>query len=430
MYRNVINDLAAWYEEPRKRILYLKGAHGVGKTWTMIDFATAFFDGYRIIDLSVRNELKAILSMNMPPESIAQELDEYLKKHFDGIDFTKNLLIFDQVQDIPFCGEIFYYYGKLHRNYAICLICSSMVITEFEYHHKDVFNIIRMRPMTFDEYLIANKATPILTAIENSKSVPLNSIEEKTVLDMLRDYMVVGGMPGIVKNYIKEKDFSIVRKMQLDTIKEYEDLIRSSFSPAISSRCKRIWKSIPKQLNKDNKKFMYCLIEENARSREYADAAFNLCNLGLARKLPRLKKCTLPLENNVDYKAYQLFLLDHGLLRAIYGLPCDQETPIEQIFEEENGAIAYQYIFQELSNKVGTVYYWVSKATARVPFVYEGGSTVVPVDVRFTHNSKAQNIRTFKNQNLTSELSINISLEQVSINNSVFNIPAYGIWNM
>ncbi len=430
MYRNVINSLAAWYEEPRKRILYLKGAHGVGKTWTITDFATAFFDGYRIIDLSVRKELKNILTMDIPVESIALAIDEYVKKHFDGVDFTKNLLIIDQVQNIPFCGEIFYHYGKLHRNHVICLIGSSMAITEFEYHHKDVFNIIRMRPMTFDEYLIANKATPIVSAIENSKSVPLNPVEENTVLAMLRDYMITGGMPAIVKNFIENKDFSLVRRMQLDMINNYEWLIRSSFSPAMATRCRRIWKSIPKQLNKDNKKFMYRLVEENARSREYADAAFNLCNLGLARKLPRLKDCSLPLENHVDNKSFQLFLLDHGLLRALYNLPCDQDTPIDRIFGEENGAIACQYIFQELSNKVGSVYYWISKATARVPFVYEGGHTVVPVDIRFTHNNKAQNIKTFKNQNLTSELSINISLEQVSINNSVFNIPAYGLWNM
>ena len=430
MYRNVINDLAAWYEEPRKRILYVKGAHGVGKTWTVTDFATAFFDGYKLIDLSTDTSFYNIISNNNDKPLAIATIDSTLNKYFGEVDYTKTLLIFDHVENIPHCDELFYEYAKLHRNYAICLIDSSMVITEFEYHHKDVFNIIRMRPMTFDEYLIANKATPLIAAVERSKSTPLNPVEEATILSMLRDYMMVGGMPGIVKNFLSNKDFAQVRAMQLELIEDYEKLIRRSFSQAMATRCRRIWKSIPSQLERDNKKFMYRFAEENARSREYADATFHLCNLGLARKLPRLTHCKLPLENYVDYKSFELFLIDHGLLRAIYNLPANEDVTIEDIFSEKNGAVAEQYIFQELSNKVGFVYYWVSKATARVPFVYEGNQAVVPVDVRFKDNSKAQNIKTFKSQNDTSEVSIKISLAQVSLDNNIFNIPAYGLWNM
>lgn len=430
MYRNVINDLAAWYEEPRKRILYVKGAHGVGKTWTVTDFATGFFDGFCLIDLSEDLHFKNILSEYSDRALAIALMDKALNEYFEGVDFTKTLLIFDQVQDIPYCGELFYEYSKKHRNYAICLIAASMTITEFEYHHKDVFNIIRMRPMTFDEYLIAGKATPLVTAIENSKSTPLNPVEETTVLSMLRDYMIVGGMPGIVKHFLKHKDFNHVRYMQLEIINQYDQLIKSSFPYAMATRCRRVWKSIPAQLERDNKKFMYKFVEENARSREYADATFNLCNLGLARKLPRLTQCTLPFENYVDNKSFELFMIDHGLLRAAYELPANDSIELEDIFNEKNGAVAEQYIFQELSNKVGFVYYWISKATARVPFVYEGNRAVVPVDIRFREKPKAQNIKTFKSQNDTSEVSIKISLSQVSLENNVFNIPAYGLWNM
>ena len=201
-----------------------------------------------------------------------------------------------------------------------------------------------MRPMTFEEYLIANKVTPIVSAIESSKSTPLNPIEEKTVLSMLRDYMIVGGMPGIVKCFITNKDFDKVRAMQLEQIDAYEKLIRNSFSSAMATRCRRIWKSIPAQLSRDNKKFMYRFVEENARSREYSDAAYNLCNLGLARKLPRLTECKLPMENYVDYKSFELFMIDHGILRAQYNLPCNENITLEEILAEKNGAVAEQYI--------------------------------------------------------------------------------------
>ncbi|MBE5943388.1 MAG: ATP-binding protein [Lachnospiraceae bacterium] len=430
MYRNIINELATWYEEPRKRILYIKGALGVGKTWTVTDFATGFFEGYKLIDLSVDTAFKSILSSDSDIDTIISNLDFMLEQHFGEIDYTKQLLIFDEVQDVQDIDRFFYEYAKRHRNYVICLIASSMKITEFEYHHKDVFNIIRMRPMTFDEFLIANKATPLISAIENSKTTPLSSVEEDTAKSMLRDFLIVGGMPGIVKHFIKNKDFQAVRQMQLDLLDTYNKLIKSSFSASMSQRCRRIWKSIPSQLSRDNKKFMYRFVEDNARSREYSDATYNLCSLGLSRKLPRLTANTPPLEDHVDYKSFELFMIDHGLLRAQFGFPAEDTLTLETIFAEANGAVAEQYIFQELSNKVGFLYYWISKATARVPFVYEGESTAVPVDIRFTANKKAQNIKTFKLQNPNTDISVQISLHPVSFTEGILNIPAYGLWNM
>lgn len=430
MYRNIINELAVWYEEPRKRILYVKGALGVGKTWTVTDFATGFFDGYKIIDLSSDEAFISILYNTSDVESSVEALDTLLSEQFGEIDYTKNMLIFDEVQNIPDIDRFFYEYGKKHRDYVICLIASSMRITEFEYHHKDVFNIIRMRPMTFDEFLIANKANSLIAAIENATNNPLNPVEETMAKNMLRDYMIVGGMPGVVYNYIKNKNLEVVRNMQLELINNYQKLIKASFSAAMSQRCRRILRSIPFQLAHDNKKFMYRFVEDNARSREYSEATQNLCDLGLSRKLPRLSRCIPPLESHVDHKSFELFMLDHGLLRAQFNLPADETLTLEEIFTEENGAVAEQYIFQELSSKVGFLYYWISKATARVPFVYEGEEAAIPVDVRFTANKKAQNIKTFKAQNKNTDISVKISLDPVSFESGVLTIPAYGLWNM
>lgn len=430
MYRNVINDLAAWYEEPRRRILYLKGAYGVGKTWTIKDFATAFFSEQIYIDLSSDNTFSGLLTEYEHIDTVLEELDNILEKRFGKFNDKNTLLIFDEVQSVKDCGELFYAFRKKHRDYNICIIASSMQITEYEYHHRDVYNIIRMRPMTFDEYMIANKATPLVSAIEQSKSTPLKPMEIEAAQSMLKDYLLIGGMPGIVADYIKHKDFSKVRDNQLSLLTYYENLIKKSFSHAMYQRTKRIWKSIPSQLARDNKKFMYKYAEENARSREYAEATQHLCDLGLARKLPRLKDGATPLEEHADYKSFELFLLDHGLLRALYNLPINDSLNLEHIFAEENGAIAEQFIFQELSNKVGYLYYWISGATARVPFVYEGEAAPVPVDIRFTPNPKAQNIKTFRLKNSNTEISIKISLEPVAIENKVLTIPAYGLWNM
>ena len=181
--------------------------------------------------------------------------------------------------------------------------------------------------------------------------------------------------------------------MQEALLEDYVQLMKQTYPVALYQRCKRIFRSIPEQLARENKKFMYKSVDSNARSREYAEAAQALCNLGIARKLPRLTSGNLPLEEHVDYKSFELFFIDHGLLRAAYGLPMNEEIDVNDILAEKCGAIAEQFIFQELSSKIPYLYYWVSGATARVPFVYEGEDAPVPVDIRFVRIQRHRILR-------------------------------------
>lgn len=439
MYRNVINDFALWYEEGHNKILYVKGAYGVGKTWAVKDFATAFFADLKYIDCSKNHAFKDIICRTIDDdndeddvsiETKISDVDFILEQHFGNQSNEDCLLVFDEIQTIEHGSEFFLAYKNAHPEITMCLIASSMQITEYEYVNGDVFHIVRMRPMTFEEYMIANKANPLLAAIENHKNMKLGSLEEKNILLMLKDYMLTGGMPKVVHDFLKNRDYSVIRPLQIKIIEEYESRIRNSFSFAMSQRCRRIWTSIPKQLSHDNKKFMYKYVEDNARAREYADATQLLCDMGFARKLPRITSCEMPLEDNVDKKSFELFLIDHGLLRAILNLPVDESIELKDIFTDSNGSIAEQFLFQELSNKVGFLYYWISGATARVPFVYEGEDAPVPVEIQFVPNKKAQAIKVFREKNPQTEFSLKISLEQVYLDNKSLNIPAYGLWNM
>ena len=342
MYRNIINDFANWYDQTKRKILYVKGAKGVGKTWAVRDFATAFFKQQCYINLAEDSACQDAIAGD-------SNLDLLLSQRFSFGDASDCILIFDEVQTVPDCAEYFYAFRKNHPDYTICLIASSMEFTEFEYNHPDVFEIFRMRPMTFEEYMIASKAHPFIDAISKHKDTPLTNLEIGAITSMLR---------------------------------------------------------------------------------EYAEAAQALCNLGIARKLPRLTSGNLPLEEHVDYKSFELFFIDHGLLRAAYGLPMNEEIDVNDILAEKCGAIAEQFIFQELSSKIPYLYYWVSGATARVPFVYEGEDAPVPVDIRFVPNSKAQNIKTFRSKNSNTNIAVKVSFNQVSLDGDTLNIPAYGLWNM
>ena len=436
MYRNVINNLVAWYEEGHHGILYIKGAYGVGKTWTVKDFAKAYYNDLKSVDCYKNEAFKDIITRKVDRdndeddvsiETKISDVDFILEQHFGTTDFSDCLLVFDEIQNIPDAAEFFLEYSKAHTDYKLCLISSSMNVTEFEYTHMDVFNIIRMRPMSFEEFMIANKANDLLALIENDKNKKLDKFAEAKVLSLLKDYMLTGGMPGVVKAFLKDRDYSVIKPLQQELLDEYESRIRKAFNFALSQRAVRIWLSMPKQLTHDNKKFMYRFVEENARAREYYNATQCLLDLGFARKLPRVKECVLPLEEHIDDKSFELFMIDHGLLRTALGLDVNEELTLPEIFTEANGAVAEQYLFQELSNKVGFLYYWISGATARVPFVYESEDAPVPVDIRFKVNNKAQNVKSFRDKNLNTEFSLKVSLEQVGLDGKVLNVPAYGI---
>jgi hypothetical protein len=456
MYRTVINDFVSWYEETKRKILYVKGALGVGKTWAIKDFATGFFECNLYISLADDKEVRDILTFNDTNSSLADVIqatdyplddsgikenvresiarfDSLLANRYGENDFSKYMLIFDDAEGLSLSDIFFHEYKRVHPNYNICVAASTMEITPYQYHYKDVFKIIRMRPMSFEEYLIAQKAHPLITAITNNKTTPLKPFEEHSIHNHLREYLIIGGMPEVVKNFIKLKDFSRARKIQKAIIKQYEQIIFHNLSSALSQRCRRIWRSIPNQLSKDNKKFMYRYVEENARAREYDSATQTLCDLGFVRKLPRLVKPDMPLEENADYRSFELFLVDHGLLRAMYDFPADEEISLSDIFDEGNGAVAEQFIFQELSSKLGYLYYWISGATARIPFVYESNNSAIPVDIQFVPRNKAQSIKVFNKKfkpEGNTDVSLKISLEQVSLSKSVLNVPAYSLWTL
>ena len=418
MYRNIIEDLMEWHEKNTRQILYIKGAKGVGKTWTVKDFATAFYPHQCYVDASE----------GLPLDST--ELDRLLISRFSDDELKDGLIIFDEVERIPQVAEFFYEYAKTHRKYSMCLIASSMDITEFEYTHSDAFKLIRMRPMSFEEYMIASKAHPFISAIRKNSDKALTPPEEKAIRTMLKEYLLTGGMPGVVSAFLKDRDYSVIRPLQDELIEAYERQLKETFSDAMFQRSRRVFRSIPKQLSKDNRKFMYKVAEANARSLEYAEATQNLCDLGIARKLPRLISGELPLEEHVDYKSFELFLVDHGLLRAMYKLPVDESLSLEDILSEKDGAVCEQYLFEELSESIGIMYYWISGATARVPFVYEGKTGAVPVDVRFVKRTKAQNIKVFIEKNPNTKLSMHITLEQPAMEGDCMTIPAYGLWNL
>lgn len=425
MYRNIINDLAVWQQEQLNKVLLLKGARGVGKTWTVSDFASAFFDSMLLIDLSKEKELHAFLQGKVDYCVIDSILDENTDGKLDN-----TLIVFDEAQvlDEGIGGILSYAVNR--PELRICIIASYMGKLFGEDHYEENIYNLYMYPMTFEEFMTANKAQSLCKCIEEQKVKALDDIVKSRVHDFLNVFYVTGGMPAVVLDYMKHKNLEQVDSKLTSILDEYEEYIKEEAPKSISMKALKVWHSLVAQLSKDNRKFMYGTVDEKARAREYEGAVNWLVDSGLVRRINKVNKGISPLADYVDYKSFELYHLDHGLLRQMAGIPATALYKSEDKFDELNGGLTEQFVLQELTlNKtVGQLYFWISGATARVDFLFEDDGEVIPVDVQSTIRSKAQSLKVFR-QRYNNRMSIRISLSELTFSKGILNIPMYGLWN-
>ena len=242
-------------------------------------------------------------------------------------------------------------------------------------------------------------------------------------------YYITGGMPVVVSEYIKSQDLERIDGVLKEVLRQSEKYVETSVPKGLAYKVNKIWQSIPAQMEKDNRKFMYQQVDEKARAREYENAVRWLVNTGLVRKVNRIRHGVAPLSKQVDEKSFELYFLDHGLLRIMCGISQKQVSK-KHTLDELNGALLEQLVLSELTmNKtVGTLYFWISGATARVDFVFEDDGEIVPVDVQSKIRPKAQSVKVFHSK-YSNRMAIRISMDRLSFAKGVLNIPIYGLWN-
>ena len=422
MYRNIINNLAKWYEEDSNKVLMLKGARGVGKTWVIEDFASAFFDATVVIDLS---QVKKSQDVLQDKDSIQLYVEEKVDKNKKNV-----LVVFDEVQLKSDIKSILEYAMNVMGKYRVCLVASYVGELVGESNYIDSISSFTLAPMTFEEFLIANKAQKLLKCIEGQRVEPISEKDTQQIMNYLKTFFVIGGMPKVVLDYVKYKDVERTEKIHQEILLDYKKYIEKYAPDTMCKKVLQIWNSIPKQLAKDNKKFMYGYVDEKARAREYEASAKWLVNHGLVRKIYRVKEGKTPLANEIDNKSFELFHLDQGLLRQMAGLKAKRLIERTDIFSVISGSLISQMVYAELYNNsnISGLYYWVSGATAKVDFVFEDDGDVIPVVVQDRLKPKAQNVKVFK-EKYNNRMAIRISLDGLNFEKGVLNIPLYGLWN-
>lgn len=425
MYRQKIEELVAWKQSPHRKPLILRGARQVGKTWLLREFGRQHYEQCVYVNFENARELSTLFEQDFDVQRILQNLHIYSRLNIN----EQTLIIFDEIQAVPKGLTALKYFCEDAPQYHVVAAGSLLGM---ELHDNISFpvgkvNFIDLSPMTFDEFLMAIGEEPLQTSLEKGEWNNVNLFHNRLV-NHLKNYYYIGGMPEAVEIYCQTHDFSLVRQVQTDIIRDYEADFSKHVPPHMVSRLFQVWQSIPSQLAKENKKFVYGVIREGARAKDFELAIQWLINCGLIIPCRRIKEPRLPLIAYQEMSVFKLFLLDVGLLSAMSGLDQRTLTNGDSIFSEYKGALTEQYVMQQLhAQHLDYMGYWTNdRSTAEVDFVIQTQGEVVPIEAKAEENLRAKSFKLFCETH-TPNIAIRTSMRPYKQESWMTNIPLYGI---
>lgn len=392
MERHVLQQLKEWKERKDRKPLIVNGARQVGKTWALREFAKREYAKEAYI-ICRKNELvEQVFKQDFNVERILLSLSAII--HVD-ITPGDTLIILDEVQEIPEAIEALKYFCENAPEYHIAVAGSLLGIS---LHHNVSYpvgkvNEIDMYPMSYGEFLLAKGEKQCYKLLEEKNFEITNLLHEKYV-DLLRQYYYVGGMPEAVKEYVESGALKEVRRIQKEILKGYErDFSKHSPKEQIE-RIKMVWRSIPSQLFKDNKKFIYGALRQGARAKDFEIAIEWLVDSGLLYKVSRCTKPALPLDIYEDFSVFKLYLLDIGLLGAMVNVDPAQILINNQIFSEYKGGMTEEYVLQEMkSRNISPIYYHkTDDSRLELDFVIQYNGKLLPIEVKAEGNVRANSL--------------------------------------
>ena len=395
MYRNAMNDLYKWKAKKDKKPLIIRGARQVGKTWLMREFGRIAFDDMVYINFDNNSQMKELFSLDMRIERIITGLELYVGHKIEPLN---TLLVFDEVQEVPQALAALKYFNENAPKYQI--VCAGSLLgvalhggTSFPVGKVEFLDLY---PLSFTEFMRAMGRELFVELLEKQDFVMATTFKQEFI-DLLKHYYYVGGMPEVVRNFAADKDFGEVREIQQRILDSYEQDFSKHAPNEIVPRIRMLWNSIPAQLTKENKKFVYGIIKDGARAKDYELALMWLSDCGLVHKVHRVTAPHIPLKAYEDLKAFKLFVLDVGLLSCMVRLNQKVLLSGNELFIEFKGALTEQYVLQQLKTlKNLAAYYWTNdRGSAEIDFLVDNGIDVMPIEVKAETNLKAKSLKTY-----------------------------------
>ncbi len=398
MERAIYQQLKEWKNSPTRKPLILEGARQVGKTYILKEFGSQEYDNLVYINCDNNDKVSTIFSDYDIPR-IIRSLSAISS---ESIVPGKTLIVLDEIQEINKGLASLKYFYENAPEYHIAVAGSLLGITLHEGSSFPVgkVDILHLYPMDFEEFLLAmgkENLVEIMRSRDWQTLNPLGSLYE----ELLRQYYFTGGMPEAVASYIQSQDIWTVRNIQEKILIAYRNDISKHAPINQVQRINMVWKSIPSQLARDNKKFIYGAIKKGARAKEFEVAIQWLIDAGLIHKVSRIKKATIPLSFYEDVSAFKLFMLDCGLLGAMSQTPPEQILIGNNIFEEYKGAFSENYVLQQLLCIPRTyIYYYNNEnSTMEIDFVVQHETSIIPIEVKAEENLRAKSLRQYVQDN-------------------------------
>lgn len=383
MKREIYKNLLLWKSDKYRKPLILRGARQVGKTYILSEFAKEYANSL-YINFEEMSEVIPIFAGNLSPGNIISKLQVMFGV---TIEKDKTLLIFDEIQECPDALNSLKYFKEQANDYHIVSAGSLLGIKLNRTKGFPVgkVNFLDLKPLSFFEFLDAVGEVYLLDMLKHiDKFEPLNEALHQKAIELLKQYFIVGGMPEVVARYVREKDFNQVRKVQKAIMDAYVlDFAKHADAKDVM-KLMAIWESIPSQLAKENKKFIFSAIRKSARAREYEASIQWLSDAGLIYKAYNIATPKIPIDNYANKDIYKIYMLDVGLLGYISRLPVNIVLKQHQLFVEFKGALTENFVMQELmaSHRFDKLYYWSSEGIAEVDFVMPYELDIYPLEVK------------------------------------------------
>ncbi len=429
MYREVEKHLLIWKNSVNRKPLILRGARQVGKTWIMKEFGKKYYKSCAYVSLDENERMEEVFREAFDIQRILLSLE--IEVGFK-IKAEETLIILDEIQEIPRALKALKYFQENAPQYHIIAAGSLLGIalhegTSFPVGKVDFCDLY---PFTFREFLMACGEQMLVEIMDERQFDVMKAFKSKYI-DYLKYYYYVGGMPEAVLQFVTDHDLKMVRAVQNKLLLAYENDLSKHAPNEIVTRIRLLWNSIPAQLAKENKKFIYGLVREGARAREYEVAITWLLDIGLIYKVNRVKKPDFPLCAYQDFSAFKLFVLDVGLLGAMSRLSAKVILEGSRLFEEFKGALTEQYVLQQLVvNPENDIFYWSSESgTAELDFLVQNDDRIIPIEVKSEENLQAKSLKIFT-EKYKNENAVRTSMSDYRKEEWLTNLPLYAVGNL
>ena len=426
MYRIAIEKLLKWKQSKYRKPLIIEGARQVGKTWLMKEFGKQAYDNTVYINFDSNSRMADLFASDLDTDRLIMGLELYFG---NKINPDNTLLIFDEVQEVPRAlSSLKYFYENAPQYHIVC----AGSLLGIALHQGTSFPVgkvdfLKLYPLSFKEFLIATDKERFAELLNNLDFQMITGFKQ-TYIDALKHYYFVGGMPEAVQSFVENKDFNEVREIQKQILVAYEQDFSKHAPNEIVPRLRMLWNSIPSQLAKENKKFIYGLVREGSRAKDYETALMWLSDCGLVHKVSRVNTAGIPLRAYEDLKAFKLFMVDVGLLGCMTGLRQHTLLDGNDLFVEFKGSLTEQYVCQQLKTIDGlNIYYYTNdRGSCEIDFVVDTGEKIVPIEVKAEVNLRAKSLKTYQ-EKFSPEICIRTSMADYKKEKWLVNLPLYAI---